>query len=288
MTLKITWYDNAAFSVDTGDGVLWFDPSVNKNDDSPIKVDDINEPATFVFTTHGDPGHFVNSVEITQKTGARFVGSEDLCDFILQNSQLPKEKLIPLNFGETKTIDGFKVHLFQATHPEITPEIREIIHKWGGVETRNGGLVVQGKKFSICILGDCIYSEVFKEIGQKFRVDIGMIPIQGRKHVDSTPEEAAETPKSAQTADPVTAPAAVLLLIVSWGEAPICCCAYCRHVTSSAWNRSKGLPGAGITATVGPVGTVAHPAATRRTRESRRFRFRINIVITPCPWVAPE
>jgi L-ascorbate metabolism protein UlaG (beta-lactamase superfamily) len=192
MTLQITWYDNAAFRVDTGDEVLWFDPSVNKNADSPIKVDDINEPATFVFTTHGDPGHFVNSVEITQKTGARFVGSEDLCDFILRNKKLPKERLIPLAFGETKAIDGFKVYLFEAAHPELTPELKEIIAKWGGVGTRNGGLVVQGKKFSICILGDCIYSEVFKEIGQKFRVDIGMIPIQGRKHVDSTPEEAAE------------------------------------------------------------------------------------------------
>lgn len=192
MTLQITWYDNAAFRVNTGDEVLWFDPSVNKNADSPIKVDDINEPATFVFTTHGDPGHFVNSVEITQKTGARFVGSEELCDFILRNKKLPKDRLIPLAFGETKAIDGFKVYLFEAAHPELTPELKETIAKWGGVETRNGGLVVQGKKFSLCILGDCIYSEVFKEIGQKFRVDIGMIPIQGRKHVDSTPEEAAE------------------------------------------------------------------------------------------------
>ena len=103
MTLKITWYDNAAFKVDTGDGVLWFDPSVNKNADSPIKVDDIKGPAKFVFTTHGDPGHFVNSVEITKKTGARFVGSKDLCDFILQNSQLPKEKLIPLELRRNKS-----------------------------------------------------------------------------------------------------------------------------------------------------------------------------------------
>lgn len=192
MTLQITWYDNAAFRVDTGDKVLWFDPSVNKNADSPIKVDDINEPATFVFTTHGDPGHFLNSVEITQKTGARFVSSKELCDFVLRNKQLPKERLIPLAFGETKAIDGFKVHLFEAGHPEYTPEGKEILAKWGVVETRNGGLVVQGKKFSICILGDCFYTEVFKEIGQKFRVDIGMIPIQGRRHGYSTPEDAAE------------------------------------------------------------------------------------------------
>lgn len=192
MAIQITWYDNAAYRVNTEDGVLWFDPSVNKNPDSPIKVDDIKESAKFVFTTHGDPGHFVNSVEVTRRTGAQFVGSEDLCDFILQKGQLPEERLIPLTFGETKIVDGFEVHLFEAKHPELTPELKEIIRKWGGVDTRNGGLVVRGKRFSLCILGDCIYSEVFRDIGQRFKIDIGMIPIQGRKHVDSTPDEAAE------------------------------------------------------------------------------------------------
>jgi L-ascorbate metabolism protein UlaG (beta-lactamase superfamily) len=52
--------------------------------------------------------------------------------------------------------------------------------------------VVRGKKFSLCILGDCIYSDVFREVGRRFSTDLGMIPIQGKMHVDSTPEEAAE------------------------------------------------------------------------------------------------
>jgi len=73
MAIQIRWYDNASFRVDTEDGILWFDPSLNKNPDSPIKVDDVNEPAKFVFTTHGDAGHFTNSVQMTQKTGAKFV-----------------------------------------------------------------------------------------------------------------------------------------------------------------------------------------------------------------------
>jgi L-ascorbate metabolism protein UlaG (beta-lactamase superfamily) len=192
MPLQITWYDNAAFRVTTPDGVLWFDPSVNKNADSPIKVDDIKEPAKFVFTTHGDPGHFVNSVEITQKTGARFVSSQDLCNFILSKAQLPKEKVVPLSFGETKKIDGLEVYLFEPEHPDLSPELKEIIQKWGGVETRNGGFVVRGKGFSLCLLGDCIYSDVFREVAKNFQIDIGMIPIQGKRHVDSTPEEAAE------------------------------------------------------------------------------------------------
>jgi L-ascorbate metabolism protein UlaG (beta-lactamase superfamily) len=44
-----------------------------------------------------------------------------------------------------------------------------------------------------CLLGDCIHSEKFEEIGRKWDIDVGMIPVQGKRHVDSTPEEAAES-----------------------------------------------------------------------------------------------
>jgi hypothetical protein len=36
--------------------------------------------------------------------------------------------------------------------------------------------------------------------------------------------------------------------------------AYWRHDDSSAWNWSKFFCGPGITMTLGPLGTVAHPA----------------------------
>jgi L-ascorbate metabolism protein UlaG (beta-lactamase superfamily) len=193
MSIEITWYDNAAFRLAAGGNVYWFDPSVNKNADSPIRTADICEPAKFVFTTHGDPGHFVNSVEVTERTGAKFVGSLDLCDFILQRQQLPPERLIPLEFGQPTRIDGLEVYLFEADHPTLTPELLTVMAKWGGaVQSRNGGLVVQAKEFCLCILGDCVYSDVFQEVGRRYRVDVGMIPIQGKMHVDSTPEEAAE------------------------------------------------------------------------------------------------
>lgn len=192
MSLEITWYDNAAFRVGFGKEIIWFDPSVNKNPDSPIKVSDIHEPAKFVFTTHGDPGHFVNSVEVTQKTGARFVGSSDLCNHILKTNLLPKEKIIMAPFGETKKINGLEVYLFEAEHPELNPELIETARKWGMVESRNGGFVVRAEDFTLCILGDCIHSSIFAEVGQRFQIDIGMIPIQGKRHVDSTTDEAAE------------------------------------------------------------------------------------------------
>jgi L-ascorbate metabolism protein UlaG (beta-lactamase superfamily) len=194
MSVQVTWYDNAAFRVAAGGEVFWFDPSVNKNTASPIKTSDIREPAKLVFTTHGDPGHFVNSVEVAQRTGARFVGSHDLCNFILQRDNLPSARLVPLQFGEPTQVDGVEVYLFEAEHPTLTPELQRIMAKWGGaVPSRNGGFVVRWKDFSLCLLGDCIYSSIFEEVGRRYAIDIGMIPIQGKMHVDSTPEEAAES-----------------------------------------------------------------------------------------------
>jgi L-ascorbate metabolism protein UlaG (beta-lactamase superfamily) len=192
MPVDITWYDNAAFRVDTGKEILWFDPSVNKNTASPIRVEDINEPADFVFTTHGDPGHFVNSVEVAQRTGARFVGCKELCDHILKNGQLPAERLISLSICKTRQINGLNVYLFEALHPDLPPSLQEIVRKWGFVESPNTGIVVETRLFTLCILGDCIYSDVFEDIGRRFKIDIGMIPIQGKSHTDATPEDAAE------------------------------------------------------------------------------------------------
>ena len=192
MPVNITWYDNAAFRVDTSSEILWFDPSVNKNADSPIRVADINNPADFIFTTHGDPGHFVNSVEVTQRTGARFVGCNDLCDYILKNAKLPAERLISLNIGQTRSINGINVYLFEAVHPDYPPGLQEIMQKWDCVETRNTGMVVETHSFTLCILGDCIYSDVFEDVGRRFQIDIGMIPIQGKSHTESSPEAAAK------------------------------------------------------------------------------------------------
>ncbi len=192
MKVEIVWYDNAAFRMVTAKETFWFDPSVNKNADSPIRVEDIREPANLVFTTPGDPGHFANSVEVAQKTGAQFVGNQELCDFILQKGQLSKDRVIPLQFGETRKIGDLDVYLFEAEHPELSTPVSEMIAQWGVVHTRNGGLVVRKKEFTLCILGDCIHTDVFREVGQKFPIDIGMIPIQGKKHAASAPEDAAE------------------------------------------------------------------------------------------------
>ena len=193
MALTIIWFDNGAFRIGYRERVLWLDPSINKNPDSPIKTADLNEQADFVFTTHGDPGHFINSVEIAQKTGALFVAAEDLCQHVLEQQQMKKERIISLRFNERQRVDDLEVFVFEAQHPEQSEETLKIIAKWGGVKTRNAGFIIRMEDVTFCHMGDATYSSIFQEIGKEYTVDIGMIPIQGKMHGDPSLEEAVES-----------------------------------------------------------------------------------------------
>jgi hypothetical protein len=73
---------------------------------------------------------------------------------------------------------------------------------------------------------------------------------------------------------PTSAPTAVFWFAGAPGIAPICCAAHCLQTASSAWNCSKGFPGAGMTITLGPVGNVAHPPKTSAARKEKRLRVR--------------
>lgn len=192
MSLHVTWYDNAAFKITYGAKTLWFDPSINKNPDSPIKTTDLNEQADYVLTTHGDPGHFVNSVEVTQKTDSIFLSIDEVCDDVSKQKQLPDERVVCLNFGDNRISDDMDVFVFEAEHPEMTEEIMQMMAKWGRLITKNAGFVVRVHNLTLCHLGDAVYSDIFKEIGNQFKIDIGMIPIQGPSKGDP-PEKAVES-----------------------------------------------------------------------------------------------
>jgi len=202
MPLHVTWYDNAAFKVTCNGRTLWFDPSINKNPDSPIKTADLKEKADYVLTTHGDPGHFVNSVEVTQRTGAQFLSIEEVCRDVLKRKQLPDERVVCLRSGENRIDDDMDVFVFEAEHPEMTEEIMKIMAEWGRLLTNNAGFVVRMRGLTLCHLGDAVYSDVFKEIGRRFKLDIGMIPIQGASKGDPADRAAASGVKILEALKP--------------------------------------------------------------------------------------
>ena len=55
---------------------------------------------------------------------------------------------------------------------------------------------------------------------------------------------------------------------------PVSWAAHCRHTRSSPWNCSKVFPDPGRTSTLGPLGTVAQPASSRRASTKGVFTIR--------------
>lgn len=212
MALHVTWYDNAAFKVTYGNQTLWFDPAINKNPGSPIKTKDLNETADYVLTTHGDPGHYVNSVEVTQKTDALFVSPEEVCNDVLKKKQLPSERVVSLNFGDNRISADLDIYVFEPEHPEMTEEIIKMMALWGQLVTKNAGFVVRIQNLTLCHMGDAVYSDIFKEIGRRFKIDIGMIPVMGVSKGSPPKEAGASAVKILQDLKP-----AIVFPVVQYG-----------------------------------------------------------------------
>src|SRR5579864_6234182 len=66
-------------------------------------------------------------------------------------------------------------------------------------------------------------------------------------------------PRPAPSTVPIAALPSCALLADSTAPA-LCCCANWRQTASSSWKTGKGLLGAGITCTRGPIGDAAQPA----------------------------
>jgi len=114
---KLDYYGHATFGLTTDDGTrVIIDPFFGDNpwtDVSPSEVE-----ADFVFCTHGHRDHFADAIEIAKNTGAKFVGSLELVEYVQSRGV---ENVHPMNIGGgwdfpfgrvkmTVALDGGRVH----------------------------------------------------------------------------------------------------------------------------------------------------------------------------------
>ena len=81
---QVTWYGHAAFTVTTPKGTMlaidpWFSNPANKDGKAvpPEKID-------FILITHGHFDHVGDAVAVAKKTGAKFVGVNDLAQALMR------------------------------------------------------------------------------------------------------------------------------------------------------------------------------------------------------------
>ncbi|MBH16486.1 MAG: metal-dependent hydrolase [Gemmatimonadetes bacterium] len=78
---KLDFYGHATFGLTTEDGTrIIIDPFFVENPWTDVEVDAVE--ADFVFCTHGHFDHFVDAIPLVRASGAKFVGSYELVEYV--------------------------------------------------------------------------------------------------------------------------------------------------------------------------------------------------------------
>jgi len=118
---RIRYYGWSALSIETDDGVLFFDPFFRRYCDAQwFDLGDLRD-AKYICVTHGHEEHFLDVPVIAQATNAVVVGSPSVCSFLKWRRSIPAERLKaidPKAFG-TLALPGFKLSAFPWKHRDI-------------------------------------------------------------------------------------------------------------------------------------------------------------------------
>ena len=157
--MKVTFLGHAAFKIESDGKTVFIDPWLN-GPTSSIKTEEVDMADMCLVThDHGDHG-YTEALEICKKTGAFFVGINELG---LKAQSEGVENVHTLNIGGSVTIDSVTVTLVQAFHSTTI-----------GAPT---GFIVEFPSGTVYHAGDTgIFSsmELFAEL---YSPDIFLVPI---------------------------------------------------------------------------------------------------------------
>ncbi len=157
--MQVTYLGHASFKIEADGKVLFIDPWLN-GPTSPIKVDDVREADICLVThDHGDHG-YSEAIEICKKTGATFIGINELG---LKAMQDGVENVHTLNIGGNVEVDGVTVTLVHAFHSCSI-----------GTPT---GFIVKLPSGTFYHTGDTGLFHDMKLFGELYDIDLLMLPI---------------------------------------------------------------------------------------------------------------
>lgn len=157
--MKVTFLGHAAFMIESDGKTVFIDPWLT-GPTSSIKTEEVeNADICLVTHDHGDHG-YAEALEICKKTGAFFVGINELG---LKAQSEGVENVHTLNIGGSVTIDNITVTLVQAFHSTIT-----------GSPT---GFIVQFPSGTIYHSGDTGIFYDMKLFGELYNIDAALLPI---------------------------------------------------------------------------------------------------------------
>ncbi|HZZ28379.1 MAG TPA: metal-dependent hydrolase [Pirellulales bacterium] len=117
MSIEITWFGHACFSISTGKHTLLVDPFLDDNPAAPVKADSVQ--ADFILITHGHFDHIADAVKIAKRTGATVISNFEISQWLTKQGL---KNPIGLNLGGGTTLPFGKLKMTIAHHTSTLPD----------------------------------------------------------------------------------------------------------------------------------------------------------------------
>ncbi len=166
MSVKVTWFGHAAFSLDINGLRILIDPFLTDNPAAAVTADNVE--ADFIVVSHGHGDHVGDTIAIAKRTGATVISNFEIVNWLVEQG-LTGDKVHPQHIGGGFTYPFGYLKLTIAHHGSGLPDGR-----YGG---NPAGLLLttpDGKKIYFSCDTGLFYD--MKLIGEE-GIDLAVLPI---------------------------------------------------------------------------------------------------------------
>lgn len=185
MRVTITWYGQATTTITCNEKVLLIDPWFNGNPVAPIRWDEL-ERVDIVAITHGHFDHFGDCLSICRKFGAKMISTPEIAWYADRKGIPRGSQALPLGFGGHLKVGEFNLTMVPALHPsalygEEWQTQKEYIPDGGAAS-----YIITIDNKVIYHAGDTAVFSDMKLMADRYKPELGLIPIDGRFNMDTT------------------------------------------------------------------------------------------------------
>ncbi|WP_442844707.1 metal-dependent hydrolase [Leeuwenhoekiella sp. H156] len=163
--MKITFYGQNCFAIETDEVKILTDPFITGNDLAKDKVDIKTLNPDYIFLTHAHQDHTLDAEAIAKQSGATIVSNFEIAN----HYEAKGIEVHPMNHGGSWAFPFGKVKYVNAIHTSSFPD-----GSYGG---QPGGFVFSIAGKTIYMAGDTALTMDMKLIPMEFDLDLAILPI---------------------------------------------------------------------------------------------------------------